>query len=101
MVQEKTIETLMQLAAPLVACGVLPQNELDELKIAVKQTPQNEGIKFPRLVKIKEAASYLGVTPKTINDYVNSGRLIRIKFGRRSARITADSIEKFLTDASK
>ena len=62
MIQEKTIDTLMQLASPLVACGVLPQNELNELKKVVKQDEQSEEVKFPRLVKVKEAAQYLGVT---------------------------------------
>ena len=101
MIQEKTIDTLMQLASPLVACGVLPQNELNELKKVVKQDEQSEEVKFPRLVKVKEAAQYLGVTTKTINDYVNSGRLVRIKFGRRSSRITADSIRLLLQEAQE
>ena len=62
---------------------------------------QDEGPKFPRLVRIQEAADYLGVSKKAIHDYIKDGKLKRIKFGHRSARITADSIAQFLQDSQK
>ena len=100
MIQPKTLDTLIQLATPLVACGALEQSELDELKVAVRQSKEDEGPKFPRLVRIQEAADYLGVSKKAIHDYIKDGKLKR-KFGHRSARITADSIAQFLQDSQK
>ena len=101
MIQPTTLYTLIQLATPLVACGALEQSELDELKVAVRQSKEDEGPKFPRLVRIQEAADYLGVSKKAIHDYIKDGKLKRIKFGHRSARITADSIAQFLQDSQK
>ena len=40
MIQPKTLDTLIQLATPLVACGALEQSELDELKVAVRQSKE-------------------------------------------------------------
>lgn len=100
MIQDKTIEILLQIATPLVARGVFSEAELNELKCINQQREINpDVIVFPRLVKIKEAANYLGVAPKTIHDYINCGKLKRYKFGRRSARITAESLLQFLQDS--
>ena len=92
---------MIQPKTRLVACGALEQSELDELKVAVRQSKEDEGPKFPRLVRIQEAADYLGVSKKAIHDYIKDGKLKRIKFGHRSARITADSIAQFLQDSQK
>lgn len=100
MIQEKTIDLLTQLARPLIECGVLSQAELDELKeINKQQTGNPDMVVFPRLVKLKEVAKYLGVSATTLHGYINDGKLKRYKFGRRNARITAESLKNLLQDS--
>ena len=75
-------------------------DKLDELKeINKQQTGNPDMVVFPRLVKLKEAAKYLGVSATTLHGYINDGKLKRYKFGRRNARITAESLKNLLQDS--
>lgn len=48
-----------------------------------------------------EAASYLGVTDRTIDRYIAAGDIKAVRVGKRLLRIPLDSIEAFVNGGSK
>lgn len=49
-----------------------------------------------RLVKLRDAADFLAVSPKTVRRYIAAGDLDAVRLGRRTIRITAESLDKFI-----
>ena len=100
MIQENTIKTILRLVGPLVDCGVISQEEIDEVKDLLKNPPvttKEEPVQT--LITQQEAAKILHVTVKTIGDYIREGRLVRKKLGRRSVRITVQSLNQLIKSA--
>lgn len=46
----------------------------------------------------REAASYLGVAPRTLNNFVRRGWLTRVGLGGRLARFKVDELERLSTE---
>ena len=55
-----------------------------------------------RLLKIKEAAKMLGVSPTTLRKWDNEGKLVAIKISERGdRRYRKEDIEKFLDNLKR
>ncbi|GAB2535187.1 helix-turn-helix transcriptional regulator [Brachybacterium huguangmaarense] len=50
-----------------------------------------------RLASLAEAAEYLGVTERTIRNYIARGDLTGYRLGKRSIRIDVGELESLLT----
>ncbi len=48
------------------------------------------------LLKYAEAAAQLRVHPKTIRDWADEGRLVKVELGPQSLRVTAESVEALI-----
>lgn len=48
------------------------------------------------LLTVKETAAYLKLNPLTVYDYIRSGKLKAIKFGR-NVRILREDLDRFVT----
>ncbi len=50
-----------------------------------------------KIFRPKEAASYLGISPSTLYDYVKAGKIDPpLKIGKRASGFRLSSLEKFL-----
>lgn len=74
-----------------------PVNLVEALKeIESPKTDRTQTLK-KKYITIDEAASILGVTRVTINNYAKIGKIKKTNLGKRAARIELESIEKLLT----
>ena len=64
---------------------------------ADKSTPKDK--EHPKLYRIGQVCKQLQVTRQSVYNLINSKKLVRVKIGT-AARITADSLEKFIEDSS-
>ena len=94
MLSERTVETLVRFATPLVEIGMISQNDLEYLKNINKV--QKEPLELPDLISLQETAKMLKVTVKTVYEYINRGELELVKVGYRTSRITAKSLQGFI-----
>lgn len=51
---------------------------------------------LPDRASVQQTAGYLGVSVKTVRNYIASGRLTAIRIGPRLLRIERESIERLL-----
>ena len=103
MLKKETIETLLQVVEPLHKCGVIPEDEMEELRCLITA---DESDKIPDMEKnpledlqmfsVQRTARFLDRTVKGVYDLVNAGELELVKLGHRTSRITCSSIRKFV-----
>ncbi len=99
MLSEKTIETLVRFAGPLVESGMISNDDLESLR-NLNQT-QKRIVEVPNLISLQEVAELLKVTVKTVYEHINRGDLELVKLGHRTSRITMPSLQAFIDRGRK
>jgi excisionase family DNA binding protein len=61
-------------------------------------SPYNDVVR-PAYLSRRQTAEYLGITTKTVDRWIASGRLDAVRIGPRLLRIPVASIEALLTEA--
>lgn len=54
--------------------------------------------KPPQLVTLCEAAEILAVSVKTVRRYIAAGELDAVRLGRRTIRVTVDSLDRIIDE---
>ena len=103
MLKKETIETLLQVVEPLHKCGVIPEDEMEELRCLITADecdntpePDKNPLEDLQMFSIQRTARFLDRTPKGVYDLVNAGELELVKLGYRTSRITCSSIRQFV-----
>ncbi len=90
--------TVLESAVVLLKSAV-PEITLGSLVAALKKYEIDEpaqNLSIERPLTINETCALLQVRRITLNKYIKTGRLRAVKLGRRTIRITPDSIREFL-----
>ena len=103
MLRKETIDTLLSVTEPLAKCGVIPAEEMEELRLLITTDPAEDTAELPanplgdlQMMSLQKTARFLDKTTKGVYDLVNSGDLELIKLGYRTSRITCESIRKYV-----
>lgn len=103
MLKKETLNTLWSVIEPLEKCGVIAEEEVEEIR-RLLLTPANaeENITETnpladlQMFSLQRTARFLDRTVKGVYDLVESGDLEMIKLGYRTSRITCESIRRFV-----
>ncbi len=103
MLKKETLNTLWSVIEPLQKCGVIAEEEVEEIR-RLLLTPSNaeENITETnpladlQMFSLQRTARFLDRTVKGVYDLVESGDLEMIKLGYRTSRITCESIRRFV-----
>ena len=103
MLKKETLNTLWSVIEPLEKCGVIAEEEVEEMR-RLLMTPTNpeESITDTnpladlQMFSLQRTARFLDRTVKGVYDLVESGDLEMIKLGYRTSRITCESIRRFV-----
>ncbi len=52
----------------------------------------------PKLLKVSEVAEQLSVCVRTVRDWLDSGKLRRVRLARRCVRVNAAELARFIED---
>lgn len=103
MLRKETIDTLLSVTEPLVKCGVIGEDEMEELRSLVSESQVENAVEVPahpledlQMLSLQKTARFLDKTIKGVYDLVNTGDLELIKLGHRTSRITCESIRHYV-----
>lgn len=103
MLRKETIETLLSVTEPLHKCGVIEDEEMEELRYFMSgeeipdETPlEANPLEDLQMFSLQKTARFLDKTVKGVYDLVKSGDLELIKLGHRTSRITCASIRRYV-----
>jgi|GEM_PF-5680629 excisionase family DNA binding protein len=97
--RQEAIDIVMDRIWKLKEDGLISTAEWQEIRQCLENC-ETEGSKFaafPQLFKVSEVARLLDVHRKTVYDYIYAGKLKCCKLGRRSIRITRESLDQLLS----
>lgn len=94
MLRTQSKELLLQMAGVMISVGAITQAEFEEYQ-GMFEERKTESV-GPELFKVEEVARILKIHRKTVYDFIYAGKLERKKFGRRSVRITGESLRKLI-----
>lgn len=103
MLKKETLNTLWSVIEPLEKCGVITEEEVEEIRrLLLTPTNAEENITETnpladlQMFSLQRTARFLDRTVKGVYDLVESGDLEMIKLGYRTSRITCESIRRFV-----
>ena len=103
MLKKETLNTLWSVIEPLEKCGVIAEEEVEEIRrLLLTPTNAEENITETnpladlQMFSLQRTARFLDRTVKGVYDLVESGDLEMIKLGYRTSRITCESIRRFV-----
>lgn len=103
MLKKETLNTLWSVIEPLEKCGVIAEEEVEEIRrLLLTQANAEENITETnpladlQMFSLQRTARFLDRTVKGVYDLVESGDLEMIKLGYRTSRITCESIRRFV-----
>ena len=103
MLKKETLNTLWSVIEPLEKCGVIAEEEVEEIRrLLLTPTNPEESITDTnpladlQMFSLQRTARFLDRTVKGVYDLVESGDLEMIKLGYRTSRITCESIRRFI-----
>lgn len=93
------INSLVLEGAVALLRSAVPEITPESLVAALKKYEIDEpaqNLSIERLLTINETCALLQVSRIALNKYIKTGRLRAVKLGRRTVRITPDSVRKLL-----
>jgi DNA binding domain, excisionase family len=94
MLSEKSRHLLIELGKSMVSLAAITPAEFEEYQTMFESRSDHSA--GPELFTVEEVARLLKIHRKTVYDFIYEGKLERKKFGRRSVRITGESLRKLL-----
>ena len=92
MLSEKSKNLLIQLGKSMISLEAITQTEFEEYQAMFELN--NHRSSDLELFTVDEVAGLLKIHRKTVYDLIYEHKLERKKFGRRSVRITGESLRK-------
>lgn len=103
MLKKETLNTLWSVIEPLEKCGVIAEEEVEEIRRllltpanAEENVTETNPLADLQMFSLQRTARFLDRTVKGVYDLVESGDLEMIKLGYRTSRITCESIRRFV-----
>ena len=103
MLKKETLNTLWSVIEPLEKCGVIAEEEVEEIRRllltpadAEENITETNPLADLQMFSLQRTARFLDRTVKGVYDLVESGDLEMIKLGYRTSRITCESIRRFV-----
>ena len=89
------IQVVKDFLAPAVKNGLIDSKRLNTLLKLAASGGESHSEEPEKLYTVKEAAELLSCHPKSIFRYIREERLVAIKIGKKSTRISKSALESF------